>query len=419
MADRNDYLQTDYMAQMIHIDDFDEATEILKSPKFLQGAYGLSRQTMMRDTLTTLDGERHWQHRHVLAQLFTKQVLEEFRSTYLLPIIEQTLREISSGPRPADGVARGDLAPLVQRCLHRLGAAMGGIDGLESPEAADLFIKRVRGMTAGFTVEWTREADPDEVVRRGLAEQEIFRREFFNPSYERRAKLIAEARAAGREISEVARDYLSLIIAHLGGRFTGDDDLPFREISIFLTGATQGTAHSTVSFVLRLEKWLAAHPEDRALLLSDPEFLRRASFESLRMTVASPARIRTASEDVTLSTGRVIKAGEKVALLFIQANTDPKRFGEDAADYNPHRSFHDAAPWGLAFGAGAHACPGRPMATGTLSLKGKAEADGSMVALVRRLYEAGLELDPENPPVPDPSTHYDLYTNVPLRFTKL
>ena len=212
---------------------------------------------------------------------------------------------------------------------------------------------------------------------------------------------------------------MSLIIAHWGGRFTGDEDLPFREISIFLTGATQGTAHSTVSFVLRLEKWLAAHPEDRSLLLSDPEFLRRASVESLRMTVASPARIRIATEDVTLSSGRVIKAGETVALLFIQANTDRKRFGEDAGEFNPHRSFHDAAPWGLAFGAGAHACPGRPMATGTLSLKGKAEADGSMVALVRRLYEAGLELDPENPPVPDPSTHYDLYTSVPLRFTKL
>jgi hypothetical protein len=37
----------------------------------------------------------------------------------------------------------------------------------------------------------------------------------------------------------------------------------------------------------------------------------------------------------------------------------------------------------------------------------------------RRLYDAGMELDPANPPVADETTLYDHYRIVPIRFSHL
>jgi hypothetical protein len=137
------------------------------------------------------------------------------------------------------------------------------------------------------------------------------------------------------------------------------------------------------------------------------------------MTVASPARIRTATRDVTLESGREIKAGDNVALWFIPANQDPAHFGSDAAQFNPRRETSGASPWGLAFGSGVHMCPGRPLVTGSRSPTGKTDADGTLVSIARRLYESGFALDPHDPPRRDASTHYPVYARVPACFSKL
>jgi cytochrome P450 len=188
-----------------------------------------------------------------------------------------------------------------------------------------------------------------------------------------------------------------------------DDEQPLREASLFLLASTQTTAGALVLFVLRLEAWFDDHPEDRALIASDPEFLRRAASESLRLTVASPARVRIAREDVVLASGRRVAAGEKLALWFGPANAEA-RFGADAQRFDPHRVVEEGVPWGLAFGIGPHACAGRPLATG---IRTPGLEDSSMVTIVRRLYDAGLEL--AGPPVPDQGTHYDAYVSVPIR----
>jgi hypothetical protein len=67
----------------------------------------------------------------------------------------------------------------------------------------------------------------------------------------------------------------------------------------------------------------------------------------------------------------------------------------------------------LAFSGGTHACLGRPMVTGSA----KSDVDGTMTAILRRLYEAGLEL--EGDPVRDESTHYPMYDSVPVRLERL
>jgi hypothetical protein len=118
---------------------------------------------------------------------------------------------------------------------------------------------------------------------------------------------------------------------------------------------------------------------------------------------AAPRQRAHATEDVRLVSGREIKKGERVALLFIPANMERERFGEDADRFNPHRDTASTLPWGMSFGSGAHSCPGRPLVTGSRSRK-KADVDGTMVTIARRLYDAGMQLDTANPPVADETT---------------
>jgi cytochrome P450 len=183
---------------------------------------------------------------------------------------------------------------------------------------------------------------------------------------------------------------------------------------VFLVGSTQTTAGSLVLLVLRLEEWFNRHPDQRRLV-ADGDFVRRAAFESLRQTVAAPARIRLATEDVTLASGRQVKAGERVALLFLPANMEVERFGPDAEEFNPWREVDGKTSWGHAFGGGAHACLGRPMVTGMRS--GTDDAEGTVAGLARMLYAAGMELSRADLPVPDQRTFYSTYVNVPVRFT--
>jgi cytochrome P450 len=398
------------LSGMAQLTDYAEIDEVLRSRIFVQGAYSGSRDNLMRDTLTLLDGEAHLQRRRLLGRLFSTEAMLAYRHQYLTPVIERTLAELARLERGADGAVHANLVPLVQRCLYRVGAAITGIDGLESPERADRFIELVRSIASGCTVDWSRE-DPTEVLRRAFEARDELERTLFRPSCERRRELLAAAQR-GDSAGAVPNDIITLMLSHWEPSW--DDELPLREVSVFLVGSTQTTAGALVLLMLRLEDWFARHPEQRALLASDPDFLRRAAFESLRMTVAAPARIRTATEDVTLSSGRRIAAGERVALLFLPANQDPSRFGEDAAEFNPWRETRDVKAWGHAFGGGAHACLGRPMVTG---IRADEDTEGTLEAISRMLYDAGMELDGSDLAVPDDGTWYSTYVSVPVRFT--
>ena len=96
---------------------------------------------------------------------------------------------------------------------------------------------------------------------------------------------------------------------------------------------------------------------------------------------------------------------------------DPRLFGEDALDFNPHRVVTEGSPWGLAFGGGMHACLGRPLVTGIAS--GEDVTDGTMLIMMRTLLAVGMQLDREHPPVPDSGTFYEAYSSLPVVLTEL
>lgn len=403
MQDMLDYEESPFISGIQHITDYDEISEVLRARKsFVQGGFQAGR-IIMRGTMTVLDGEEHIARRRMLAHLMSDEAIIGYREGSLYPTIEHTLDTAAHEDRAADGVVRTDLMTVVQRCVHRIAAMIIGIDGLEESATADRFIRHVRAIASGIGADWAV-SDPERELSIGLAGQRHYRDEFFRPSAQRR---IAAIEAGATDLSDL------ISTMYLNRQDEWDEELVLRESSVLTVAATQTTAASAVLLVIRLHEWLKKHPEDRLRVFSDPEFLRQATYESLRMTVASPARLRYATENVRLRSGREIRSGECVALFFLEANVDPNRFGLDGSEFNPNREASGATSWGLAFGGGAHSCLGRPMVTGSARQQG----DGTVTAIVRRLYDAGLELDGE--PVRDTSTHYPVYSAVPIRLEAL
>src|SRR5690606_15700155 len=100
-----------------------------------------------------------------------------------------------------------------------------------------------------------------------------------------------------------------------------------------------------------LSNWLPSHPED-VERLDDLQFVSRVVQESLRLHPAPPATGRVALEDVELSWGERLEAGRWVAVMIHEANRDRTVFGEDADEFDPHRSLPTGIPaYGLSFSA--------------------------------------------------------------------
>jgi cytochrome P450 len=406
------YLDSPTVAGMTQLTDYDEIREVLGSRKFVQGAYVQMGDEFLRGCLTMLDGPEHFARRRVVGKLFQEHAMAAYREAHLFPVIERTLAEIAPSVE-GDGTVRTDLVPLVWRMLYRMAGAIAGIDGIDDEADAERFVTLVRGVGEAVVADWSA-GDVDEVRARGRAARDAFSAEFFEPSLARREQIVAALGRGEIEKDAVPHDLLTMLALH---REPGwDDGQLLRETTIFLIAATQTTAQAFPHFVVNLERWFEEHPDDRALVTEDQEFLPRAAMESLRFFVAAPARIRRAVEAVTLASGRTIAEGETVALLFRPANLQEDHFGDHADSYDPHREVEGLPHWGLAFGGGAHACVGRPLVMGGGP---RSQSEGTIVAVARRLYAAGMTLDTSGSIRSDATTQYDQLESVPVRFSAL
>lgn len=102
---------------------------------------------------------------------------------------------------------------------------------------------------------------------------------------------------------------------------------------------------------------LAAHPDQRALLLEEPDLLRDSVEELLRLTSPVQGLARTTTRAVRVD-GVEIPAGRKVLLLYASANRDPREFGDDADALRVRRRVRQI----MAFSHGAHHCLGAAVA---------------------------------------------------------
>lgn len=402
-----------YLDTLTKVTRFAEIDEILRSKDFAQGAHRES-EPFFGESLLLLDGDPHFERRRMESPLFAKAALLFYESEALDPVIDRSMQECAND-RDGGEPVRADLVPLVRTMLHRITAATTGIDGVDGPEATERFRWLVEKLGEAVTVEWSTR-DHEEVIAEGLVIRNLLVEEFYAASFARRRALVEGHRAGSVTAEELPRDLLTMLCLHWDPAW--DDELPLREAALFLVAATQTTTHAIPHVVLHLSEWFEAHPEDRAVAL-DKEFLRSAANESLRLHLPSPSLIRVAARDVTLSTGRTVAEGERVALLATPANRDPEVFGPDADAFDPHRdSPFKQRPWGLTFGGGEHLCIGRPLVTGLSSrTDGEVGTEGTMVKILTALVAAGVELDPERPPVHTTASHHDAYESFPVVFT--
>ncbi|WP_327106034.1 cytochrome P450 [Nonomuraea glycinis] len=101
---------------------------------------------------------------------------------------------------------------------------------------------------------------------------------------------------------------------------------------------------------------LSRDPDLQDRLRADPGLLPAAIEELLRLYAPYRVFARTATRDVELG-GRTVRAGEAITMIFPSANRDEAVFDDaDRLDLERRPNRH------LAFGRGAHRCPGAAMA---------------------------------------------------------
>lgn len=98
---------------------------------------------------------------------------------------------------------------------------------------------------------------------------------------------------------------------------------------------------------------LQQRPDQRKLLIDDPELIPESIDEFLRLTSPVQGLARTTTRDVTIG-DTTIPAGRKTLLLYGSGNRDEREFGDNAAELDVRRSPRNI----LTFSHGAHFCLG-------------------------------------------------------------
>ncbi|MCM6778682.1 cytochrome P450 [Nocardia sp. CDC159] len=128
---------------------------------------------------------------------------------------------------------------------------------------------------------------------------------------------------------------------------------------------------------------LLRHPEQLALLRSDPSLWPSAVEEILRLESAVQLTLRTAHEDVEIA-GHTLRAAEVIVLLLGGANRDPRLFTEPGRFDITRENAREH----LAFGHGIHVCLGARLS--------RLEGAIGLRMLFERFPDLTLEGEPES-----------------------
>ncbi|MDX8050832.1 cytochrome P450 [Lentzea sp. BCCO 10_0798] len=169
--------------------------------------------------------------------------------------------------------------------------------------------------------------------------------------------------------AEPGEDILSALISE-----TDAEGEPFSDVVLISTGIGLLVAghETTANMIAKMIAMLLADRSRWERLLADRSLVRSAVEEALRMDANSGfGMVRYFDEDVELA-GTVLPAGTTAVCSMAAANRDERAFVH-ASEMDLHRSPNPH----LAFGAGAHACIGQPLA--------RTELQAVLDVLLRRL----------------------------------
>jgi len=144
-----------------------------------------------------------------------------------------------------------------------------------------------------------------------------------------------------------------ILLAQLGSELSRESaESNFRA---FLIASNETTRHALSRSIISL----CDFPNQKKILIENPSLLDSAVSELLRWTSPLLHIRRTALCDISIS-NTLIKKGDKVVVWYQAANSDSMMW-EDSMELNVDRYKTRSTPH-LAFGAGAHKCPGKRLA---------------------------------------------------------
>lgn len=160
-------------------------------------------------------------------------------------------------------------------------------------------------------------------------------------------------------------------VDRMAGQITPDELL---RMAVLLLAAGMETSICSLGNTLVC---LLRHPETWAAMAADPAAIPGVVREALRLEPPQHDTVRFARTDTEIG-GIPVRAGQAIKVLLASANRDEAAFSEPDR-FEPGRRDHGAA---LSFGAGAHACIGKALATRQLEI------------VIERMVRAFLEIAP-------------------------
>lgn len=157
-----------------------------------------------------------------------------------------------------------------------------------------------------------------------------------------------------RRRTEPEDDTISHLVSAGIGSGNGADDIAGTLSILAFTFTMVTGGNDTVTGMLGGSMpLLHQRPDQRQLLVDDPDRIPDAVEELLRMTSPVQGLARTATRDVTVGE-TTIPAGRRVLLLYGSANRDERQYGSDAGELDVTRCPRNI----LTFSHGAHHCLG-------------------------------------------------------------
>jgi cytochrome P450 len=243
------------------------------------------------------------------------------------------------------------------------------------PKVREFVVQRIEGLRAaggGDIVAELFKPLPSMVVAHYLGVPEADRNQFdgWTEAIVAASTKDGGVASAGDAVTEMMAYFTGLIerrrtgagddtISHLVAAGVGADGDIAGLLSVLAFAFTMitGGNDTTTGMLGGSMQLLHQHPDQRQLLVDDPELIRDAIEELLRMTSPVQGLTRTTTRDVTIG-DTTIPAGHKVLLLYASANHDDRQFGPDAEELDVLRKPRQI----LTFGYGAHHCIGNQAA---------------------------------------------------------
>ncbi len=315
-------------------------------------------QLPMNEHMVTMDPPMHTRERALLMRLMTPKRLKE-NEAFMWGAVDRQLDEfIADGRCEFIGAFAQPFAMLAV-------ADVLGVPEEDHPALRQIFGLSVTPGEIGVTHEQSDKVDDDPSSLNALSSLD-----------DRFTAYIEDRRQHPRH------DVLSdLALATYPDGSTPDVVAVVRTAS-FLFAAGQETTARLLAVGL---KYLAEYPELQDELRAHRERIPGFIEEALRIESPVKADFRLARRAVNVG-GVDIAPGTPVMLLNGAANRDPRRF-EDPAEFKVDRS---NAKEHLAFGRGAHSCPGGPLA--------RAEGRISIERILDRMQDIRLSEEHHGPP---------------------